>query len=234
MKIYKTTWHLIATLIFIVAPFLFLLLFASLEKITAETLFADLFVSIGRLALAYIIAAILGWVLAVLFYRGKRAAVVLPVFDVLQSFPTFAAVPLATLYWGQTNFTVIFFLAVTIIWPICFSVVSSLKLARKDWEEVTEIYQLSGWDYLKQYLWPITIPGLITGSIISLGEGWEALVATEIIVGTKSGLGNFFQGFSNNSTVIVLGILGVLLIVFSLNKLLWSPLLEVSHRMMEE
>lgn len=85
------------------------------------------------------------------FYKGKRAAVVLPIFDVLQSFPTFAALPLATLAWGPSNSTVILFLVVTVIWPIFFSIISSLKLIKRDWEEAIEIMDVQGWRYLKDF-----------------------------------------------------------------------------------
>lgn len=215
-------------------PFLFLLFFARAVNITTGVLFYDVFISVFRLLIAYILAAVTGWLLAVWFYHGRRSHVALPLFDVLQSFPTFAAVPLATLYWGANDFTVIFFLAVTIIWPICFNVISSLKLARKDWVEAVEMSRLSGRDYLKYFIWPVTVPGLVTGSIISLGEGWEALVATEIIINVKPGLGNFFQEFSAHPTITFFGILALLLIVFSVNKIIWSPLLEKSHLMVEE
>src|SRR6185436_17344992 len=101
-KIYKSRAHLIATLVIILLPFLFLLLFSHVVKITISRLFYDVFISIFRLFIAYIIAAVLGWLLAVWFYHGKRSHVALPIFDVLQSFPTFAAVPLAVIYWGRT------------------------------------------------------------------------------------------------------------------------------------
>lgn len=234
IQIYRTRWHLIATLFFIIIPFVFLLIFSQIAKVTSAQLFSDVFVSLSRLILAYVISVILAWIFAVSFYRGRRALIALPIFDVLQSFPTFAALPLATLVWGATNFTVIFFLVITIIWPVFFSIISSLKLIRRDWEEAVQISQLSGIPYLKDFLWPLTIPGLITGSLIGLGEGWGALVATEIIVGIKSGLGNFFQDFSHNTTITTLGILGLLIIVFSVNKLVWTPLLNWSHRLMGE
>jgi len=234
MKIYRSRAHVVATIFVVAVPFLFLLFFSRVVKIATSQLFEDVFISVFRLAVAYFIAAALGWLLAVWFYHGNRSHVALPLFDVLQSFPTFAAVPLATLYWGVNNFTVIFFLSVTIIWPVCFNVVSSLKQSRKDWVEAVEISRLSGWSYLKYYLWPVTVPGLITGSIISLGEGWEALVATEIIVNVTPGLGNFFQHFSNHPTITFFGIMGLLLIVFSVNKIVWTPLLEKSHLMLEE
>lgn len=234
VRIYQSRWHIAATFFFLAVPLVALLAFAHFAQITKQRLFFDVFVSIWRLATAYVIAAILGWACAVGFFRGRRSAVALPLFDVLQSFPTYAALPLAVVAWGATNFTVIFFLVLAVIWPIFFSVISSLKLIRHDWNEAVAVSGLRGWRYLWKFLLPVSIPGLITGTVIGLGDGWEALVATEIIVKVRGGLGGFFQSFSTNHTVTAFGILVLLVIIFSINKLAWLPLLEWSHRTMEE
>lgn len=234
MMIYESRMHMVITLLVIIIPFLFLLLFARFTQIAATKLFYDVAVSVGRLLLAYLLAAVIGWLCAVAFYRGRGALIALPIFDVLQSFPTFAALPLVTYLYGTSNTTVIFFLVLTVIWPIFFSIISSLKLIRRDWEEAAEVAGLRGTDYLRYFLWPVSVPGLITGSIIGLGEGWEAMVATEIIVDLKPGLGDFFQKFSHNTAVTSFGILGFLILIFSINKLVWIPLLEWSHRTMGE
>ncbi len=234
IKIYQSKRHVIVTALFIVIPFVFLLLFAQLSNIASAKLAIDVSSSLTRIALAYFVAAFLGWFFAVLFYKGKRAIIALPIFDVLQSFPTFAALPIATMIWGPNNFTIIFFLVLAIIWPVFFSVISSMKLIKREWEEAVEVYQLSKIDYLRKFLLPVSIPGLITGSIVGMGDGWEALIATEIIVGIKTGLGSFFQFFSANTNMTALGILGFLLIIFTINKLIWLPLLNWGHQKMEE
>src|SRR5205814_1236311 len=118
---------------------------------------------------AFTIALVLAWMLAVLFYKGKRSNVALPLFDVLQSFPTFAALPLAVAVWGPSNTTVIFFLVISILWPLFFSILSALKLIKHDWEDAVEMSGLRGFDYFRLFLFPITIPAIITGSIIGLG-----------------------------------------------------------------
>lgn len=234
LSVYQSQKHLVITLFVVALPFLFLLWFSQFSGIAISQLFSDIGISLTRLIIAYVFSAIIAWILAVLFYRGRRAAVALPFFDVLQSFPTFAIVPLAVLTFGKTNATIIFFLVITIIWPILFSIISSLKLIKHDWEEAAEISGLRGIDYVRHFLWPISIPGLITGSIIGLGEGWEALVATEIIMGIQMGLGNFFGTNASHGEITALGVLGLLIIIFSINKLLWLPLLEASHHRMEE
>lgn len=232
--VYVSGRHLFITVAVVVAPFLFFLFFSQAVGIPVAKLFGDVFVSFWRLLIAYIFAAIIGWIFAVLFYRGKRAIIALPLFDVLQSFPTFAMLPLAMYVWGPSNRTIIILLILTIIWPVLFSILSSLKLIKHEWEEAAEMSGLSGMNYIKKFLLPASIPGLITGSIIGLGEGWEALIATEIIVNVKMGLGNFFQTFSHNPTITAFGVLGFLILIFSINKLLWMPLLDWSHRKTDE
>lgn len=234
IKIYKKTWHLAVTLLVVFLPFAFFLAFSKLAKLNSADLFYDLGISVLRLLIAYLISAVIAWFLGVYFYKGKAETIGLPIFDVLQSFPTFAILPLATLFFGPSETTIIFFLVITVVWPIFFTVVSSLKLLRQDWEEAVKIYQLKGRNFFKYYLWPASLPGLITGSVIGLGEGWEALVATEIIVGKQDGLGSFFHEFSSNPTITSFGVLGLLMLIFSLNKLIWLPLLEWSHRHHEE
>lgn len=234
MKIYRSRLQLAITLFFIVAPFLFLLIFSELTEVATNVLFDDLFVSFLRLLTAYSIAVVLAWILAISFFHGKRSLVALPMFDVLQSFPTFATLPLAVYFWGASNFTVIFFLILTVIWPMLFSIISSLRLIKQDWQEAVEISGISGMTYLKKFIFPISVPGLITGSLIGLGEGWEALIATEIVVQEKMGLGNFFQTYSTNPKITFFGILGFLILIFSINKLIWTPLLDWSHGKMED
>lgn len=232
--IYQSRTHLAATFLIIIVPFLFLFWFANFANIAINVLFQDVFTSFVRLVISYIIAAILGWLCAVSFYRGRRAIIALPIFDVLQSFPTFALLPLAIHFWGVSSQTVILFLIITIIWPIFFSIISSLKLLKNEWEEAVEIMGLDPIAYVRYFLLPASIPGLITGSVIGLGEGWEALVATEIIIGNPVGLGNFFQAYAHNPALTGLGIAGLLLIIFSINKLIWLPLLHWSHETMGE
>lgn len=232
--IYRSHLHWIATLLVITAPFIYLLIFSRLTNIAAGKLGSDVIFSLGRLAAAYVISVIFGWILAVSFYSGRRSIFALPTFDLLQSFPTFALLPLAVLVMGVSNTTIIFFLIFTIIWPIIFSIISGLKLIKRDWYEAAAVYNLHGWRYIRNFLWPASLPGVITGTIIGLGEGWEALIATEIIVRMPKGLGNFFQSYVSNPAITGFGVLGFLVLVFSINHLLWLPLLEWSHRQLEE
>ncbi len=232
--IYRTRLHALVTLAFVVLPFAYMTLFSNYAHVALGALLGNTAISVGRLAISWLIALVLAWLAAVLFYHGRRATVALPFFDVLQSLPTFAILPLATYVWGVGTSTVVFFLVLAVIWPIFFTVIGALKMIRTDWVEAITMARLGGYQYVRKFILPITLPALVTGSIIGLGDGWEALVATEIINGVPTGLGNFFQQFSHNAPITIFGIIGFLTIIFAINKLVWLPLLEWSHKMMEE
>ena len=204
--------------------------FSQIAHISLGQLSADLGVSLFRIAVAYCIAAMLGWLAALLLTHGKLGDFLLPVFDLLQSLPAFAILPLAIIYLGRTSFVVIIFLVIEIIWPIIFTVVSAVKHADRDIEGAVTMSQVRRADYWRYYLIPLTLPAFITGSVIGMGEGWEALIATEIIVMTPNGVGAFFNAVAEYPLLTTFGILVVLSVVFAINKLIWLPLLNWSHR----
>jgi ABC-type nitrate/sulfonate/bicarbonate transport system permease component len=233
-SLYRSWNHVAVTVLFVLLPFVYFLAVSQLAGIDAGSFLQGVVVSFFRILIAYSIAVTLAWFCAITFYQGKVSEIALPFFDVLQSFPTFALLPLVTYVWGPQTVTVIFFLVITIIWPSLFSIISSLRSARQDWIEAAQMSGISGFKYIRHFLWPISLPGVITGSVIGLGEAWEALVATEIIVGINTGLGSFFKSVSQNGYLTGLGIFGLLVLIFCINKLVWLPLLSFSHRKMEE
>lgn len=233
--IYRKRIHLIITFAIILLPFLFIA-FALPFSVEEKKIFAiDLFFSSFRLIIAYVISVVLAMLFALFLTHGKIGNFFLPFFDVMQSFPTFAMLPLVVRYFGVSNTTVIIFLVVTVIWPVLFGVISAQKLVKEEWNEASKIFGARGWKHLIYYALPLSYPGLITGSIVGLGEGWEAVVGAEIIVGLqRDGLGSFFSANSASTTIVLFGVFALLLCIFVLNKFVWLPLLEKSHRMLAE
>ena len=227
-------WHSVLVLVILAVLFGFFYYLSRVSEQDPSVILSDVVSSLARMVIGYVISAILGFFLAVLLYKNRSSTLLLPLFDVAQSFPTFAALPIAVMFWGPNEFTVIFFLVFTMVWPIFFTIISSLKLVHQEWEEAMQISGIRGMRYIWKFLVPVSVPALITGSIIALGDAWEALIATEIIVGIKSGFGPFFKAFSTNPRVTTFGIVGLLIIVFAINKLVWLPLLESSHASHEE
>ena len=91
--VYTNKWHLLATIGFVITPFLFLLFFAPFARIAFSVLIWDVLFSSWRLAVAYVIALILAWIVGVGFERGVASVIALPPVDLLKRFPTFASLP---------------------------------------------------------------------------------------------------------------------------------------------
>src|SRR2546423_1203642 len=124
IKIYHNKLHLLLTLSLVVLPFLFIAVGLPLNSDQKLLFLNQLIVSFGRLVIAYIISGALALLLALFLSRGRVGNVFLPIFDVMQSFPTFAMLPLAVYWLGAGNITVILFLVITIIWPMLFAIIS--------------------------------------------------------------------------------------------------------------
>ena len=212
VKIYKKRWHLLLTFITIAAPFIYIFIFSEFTGVKTSQVFVDLGASFFRVAIAYLISVILAIPMAFFLGQGKTGDFFLPVFDVLQSFPSFALLPLLTVWFGIGNAVAIIFLVVTMIWPILFSALSAIRLGRKDLEEAAFVFGARGWKKMFVFTLPLSLPGLIIGSIVGIGEGWEAIVGAEII-GVTPGIGGFLNNASVQGDIPVLsfGIIALLL-----------------------
>lgn len=235
IKIYKKRWHLAVTFAVVLLPFIFIFVFSRLSDVETSKVFIDLFASFMRVAAAYIISLILAVIFGIFLGRGKLGNFFLPLFDILQSFPSFALLPLLIIWFGIGNTAAIFFLIITIIWPILFSMLSAIHMERKDLDEAAFIFGAVGFKKLLYFIMPVSLPGLITGSIVGLGEGWEAIVGAEII-GVTPGIGGFLNAASTDGNIKVLafGIIALMLFLFSMNKIIWLPLLKRSHEYSHE
>jgi len=140
----RTRKHILTFLFIILVPLVLLIVFSYVAEISFVNLIENLGISLWRMFIATIISVILAWVSAVVFYRGRAGDVALPIFDILQSVPSAAALPVAVMYFGATSKVVIFFLVIAIIWPVFFSIISSLKLVRKDWYEAVSMTRIKG------------------------------------------------------------------------------------------
>ncbi len=226
--------HLLVAFAFLLIPLFGFYVFSFISGIAYVATISALLISMWRLFVAFVFSTIIAWILVVLLIRGKTETPALAFFDVMQSLPTFTILPIAVHYLGSSETTIITFLIITVIWPIIFTLVSSIKQGDRSWKDAVTMSRIRTIDYVRYYLLPLTTPGLVTGAIIGLGNGWEALIATEIILQVKTGLGPFFQGFSNNSVETFLGVIVFLSVIFTINKLVWLPLLEKSHTMTEQ
>lgn len=183
-----------------------------------------------RLVLAYLLALVLGVTIALLVGWSPFADALFPVFDVLQNVPSFALIPFFIYFLGYSDLMIILFAVSSIIWPILFAILAAIKSAHTDLNDAATIFGAKGFRRIPFYLAPLAYPAILTGSIVGIAIGWESVIGAEIIANI-TGFGAFIKDASATgiNQVAVAGMLGILIIVFVINRLVWTPLLTESR-----
>lgn len=184
--------------------------------------------SLARVTVAYALALIVAILLGIVSTTSSAAEdLFLPVLDVAQSFPSFALLPILVFYFGQSSLSVIVILVIAMVWPILFSIIGGIKEQRQDQSEAAQIFGAKGWRYLRYYRLPMLRPSLMTGSIVSWGEAWDVIVGAEIIAQVH-GAGHYLGvlGRQGQTGLLLMGVLIYLILIFSINQLVWLPLLH--------
>lgn len=215
-----------------------LTLVASNAKLNLNSLFVGFGLSFIRVTVAYVIALILSIILALLITANQKVeSVLLPFFDVLQSFPSFALFPiLVQALANQPEAIIILVLVITIIWPILFTIIGAMKNRREDLEEAATVFGAVGARRLVAFTMPSLLPSIVTGSIVGWGEGWEFIIGAELLVSVHAGIGHYLGqlGSSHQNGLLAIGIVVLMFLLFIINKLIWLPLLKEVTRYQSE
>lgn len=225
---HKQVWVLIGLLAVIAAVLVFSGYFAGVSWLS---LTVSVFHTTFRLIVAYLIALALGVSIGLLVGWSPFADTLFPVFDVLQNVPSFALIPFFIYFFGLDDLMIILFAVSSIIWPVLFAVLASIKNAHADLSDAATIFGARGWRRIPYYLAPLSLPAVLTGSIVGIAIGWEAVIGAEIIA-HASGFGLFIEDATSTGVndVAIAGMLVILLIVFVINRLVWTPLLAESSK----
>ena len=210
---------------------LLLILFGYFNNVAWGTLVTAVLHTTYRLIIAYLIALVLGILIGLLVGSSSLIDALFPVFDILQNIPSFALIPFFIYFFGYTDQMIILFAVSSIVWPILFAILSAIKSAHSDLNDAAAIFGASGLKRIFFYLAPLSFPAILTGSIVGIAIGWEAVIGAEIIV-NAAGFGSFIRNASTTGIdqASVAGMLVILLIVFVINRLIWTPLLLESSR----
>lgn len=184
-----------------------------------------------RLVLAYFIALAIGVTIGLLVGWSPIADSLFPIFDILQNVPSFALIPFFIYFLGFTDLMIILFAVSSIVWPILFAILAAIKSAHTDLSDAATIFGARGLKRIRFYLTPLSIPAMLTGSIVGIAIGWESVIGAEIIV-SAAGFGSFIKNASSSgiNQEAVAGMFVILIIVFVINRLIWTPLLTESSK----
>ena len=225
-KIYRKSYHVLIAFGILILPIVFILVAGRIGHLSAQILIVSIAVSLLRLTFAYLVSLFLAIVLAVLFGQGRLAGFFVPVFDLFQNIPSFALIPVFIVLFGKTNTMAILFAITSMLWPILFYILGAFRNVRTELNEAATLFGAIGYKRAIYYLIPLSYQSMIIGSIVSISIGWEAIIGIELI-SLASGIGSFLNSISSaNQSELIFGVISLLLVVFSINKLVWMPLLR--------
>ena len=204
------------------------------------------FYSLTRMGIAYMLslafAISYGYTAA---YSPRLEAWMIAVLDILQSIPVLSFLPpvvlaMVALIPGHQlgiELGVILLIFTGQVWNLAFSFYSSLKSIPKEMLEASRIYRYSAWQRFWQLEMPNAAIGLVWNSIVSVANGWFALMACEMFtMGTRNfqlpGLGSYLQTAADSGDVhtLMAGFAVVILIVVATDQLIWRPLITWSDK----
>lgn len=103
--------------------------------------------------------------------------------------PSIALLPIALLWFGLGNASLLFVLAHSVIWTLAVNMHYGFKAVNQTLRMVGHNYGLSHMRYLMHILIPAAFPSIFSGLKISWAFAWRTLIAAELIFGVSSGQG---------------------------------------------
>jgi NitT/TauT family transport system permease protein len=103
--------------------------------------------------------------------------------------PAIALLPLALIWFGLGNGSLVFVLVHSVTWAIALNTHSGFLSVSRTLKMVGRNYGLGGFNYIWKILIPAAFPSILTGLKIGWAFAWRTLIAAELVFGVSSGSG---------------------------------------------
>jgi NitT/TauT family transport system permease protein len=168
-----------------------------------------------RLAFSFVVAVVVGIALGLglaLNEFARRA--IRPLVVALQITPFVAWVPLAVIWFGQTERAVVFVAIVGSFPAMTLATIQAIRNVPPLWERAGRTLGARGWTLYRRVIFPAAFPGVMAGLQQAWGFAWKALMAGELIVAAvgATGLGHLL-GREGSDTPALLAALAVILVI---------------------
>ena len=103
--------------------------------------------------------------------------------------PAIALLPLALIWFGLGNGSLVFVLIHSVLWAVALNTHSGFLAVSNTLRMVGRNYGLRGLSYVGKILIPAAFPSILTGLKIGWAFAWRTLIAAELVFGVSSGSG---------------------------------------------
>lgn len=190
------------------------------------SLWINIGASLGRVLLGVIASVPLAVGLGVVVGLHRRlAAVVEPIAGFFNALSGIAWLPLAVTWFGLGWTSVTFIMFNTIFFLVFFNTLIGVRTVPRLFEHAVRTMGGRRRHVIFQVLIPGAMPNIVTGIRMSIGFGWRALIAAEMIA-TSTGLGFLIYNAANfhQTDTILVGILTIGVLWLCTDRLVLQPL----------
>ena len=198
------------------------------------TLFQAIFVTMRRLLLGYVIGLAFGFPLGHVTAKFKSCQDTLGVMALgLQTLPSVCWVPLALLWFGQTETAMLFVVIMGTLWSIAIATDNGIRTVPPIYARAARTMGSRGLHTMLTITLPASLPFIVSGMKQGWAFAWRSLMAAEIYVTILSGFGLghlLHYGRELNAMEQVIGIIFIIVSCGLLvDKLLFSPIESFLH-----
>jgi NitT/TauT family transport system permease protein len=192
-------------------------------------------VTLQRLLIGYFIGIVIGLPLGLLtstsdYFEDTIGALALG----LQTLPSVCWVPLALLWFGQTETAMLFIVVMGTVWSVVLATNAGARNIPPIYARAARTMGSEGFDKWTRVILPAALPYVVSGMKQGWAFAWRSLMAAEIFVTILSGfgLGHLLQyGRELNAMDQVIGVMVVIVAIGLIaDKALFSPWERYLHR----
>ncbi|HEY7664476.1 MAG TPA: ABC transporter permease [Xanthobacteraceae bacterium] len=149
--------------------------------------------------------------------------------------PAIALLPLALIWFGLGDISIIFVLVHSVLWAVALNTHSGFCSVSTTLRMVGRNYGLKGPRYIAKILVPAAFPSILTGLKIGWAFAWRTLIAAELVFGVSSGKGGLGWYIYENKNMLDIpavfaGLLTVILIGLVVENLIFRNIEAVTVR----
>lgn len=199
------------------------------------TLLSAAWVTMKRLVLGYLFGILLGLPLGLLTARFKVCQDTLGLLALgLQTLPSVCWVPLALLWFGQTEAAMFFVVVMGTLWSMIIATDNGVRNIPPIYARAARTMGSKGLHMWINVMLPASLPFIVGGMKQGWAFAWRSLMAAEIYVTILSGFGLghlLHYGRELNAMEQVIGVMLVIVLIGLLaDKIMFSPWERFLHR----
>jgi NitT/TauT family transport system permease protein len=204
---------------------------ATLEAFAAGMISGDLTQKVANSVVLLLKGYAIGLVLALVFTAlAMMSRIGNDLLETLTSafnpLPAIALLPLALIWFGLGDISIIFVLVHSVLWAVALNTHSGFRSVSNTLRMVGRNYGLRGPRFIAKILIPAAFPSILTGLKIGWAFAWRTLIAAELVFGVSSGKGGLGWYIYENKNMLDIpavfaGLLTVILIGLCVENLIF-------------